>query len=609
MKIGANKNGNGTTSFTVWAPQRERVDLKLISPVDKLLPMQKGLWGYWHLDEVLVDGGAQYFYRLDDKIDRPDPASRFQPSGVHGPSQVIDHCVFKWNDTDYSAPVLEKYLIYELHVGTFSPEGTFEGVIEKLDYLRDLGITAIEIMPLSQFPGERNWGYDGAYPFAVQSSYGGPLDLKKLINECHKKGIAVIIDVVYNHFGPEGTYIQDFGPYFTKKYCTPWGDAINFDDAWSDGVRNYFVENAVSWFCDYHADALRLDAIHGIFDLGAKHILKEIAENVDKFSKDRGVKKYLIAESDLNDIRVISPFELNGYGIDAQWNDDFHHSIHVLLTGEDRSYYADYGMTEHLVKAFKDGFVYSWTYSQNRKHNHGSSSSNIPGKQLVICIQNHDQIGNRLLGERLSMLVPFEGLKVAAGALFTAPYIPLLFMGEEFASVSPFLYFISHSDKELIEAVRKGRAKEFAEFHWEGQTPDPESTEIFIKSKLDWDNSDSGDHGVMKKFYKTLMDIRKSFPALYKLEKKNLDVRYYKTNKLIRVERWHNESRVVAYFNFSEKSTEVQVDETDCKGKKLIDSSDIEWGGPGATMPLNIERLKEYRIPGYGFVLYKGDCE
>lgn len=606
MKIGANINGNGTTSFTVWAPLKERVELKLVSPREQIIPMQKGLWGYWHLDEVPVDGGTRYVYRLDDNLERPDPASRFQPSGVHGPSQVIDHCDFKWTDSDYTASALDKYIIYELHVGTFSPEGTFDGVIKKLDYLKDLGITAIELMPLAQFPGERNWGYDGAYPFAVQSSYGGPSALKRLIDTCHNKGIAVIIDVVYNHLGPEGTYLRDFGPYFTNKYNTPWGSAINFDDAWSDGVRNYFIENAVSWFCDYHTDALRLDAIHGIFDLGAKHILKEIAENVDKFSMDKGVKKYLIAESDLNDIRVISPFELNGYGIDAQWNDDFHHSVHTLLTGENRSYYADYGMIEHLVKAFKDGFVYSWTYSQNRKHNHGSSSSDIPGKQLVICTQNHDQVGNRLLGERLSMLVSFEALKIAAGALFTAPYIPLIFMGEEFASISPFLYFVSHSDRELIEAVRKGRAVEFAEFHWDGQPPDPESPEMFLKSKLDWDTSDSEYHGIMKKFYKTLLGFRKTTPALYKLEKKNIDIRYYKTNKLIRIERWHNESRVIAYFNFSEKSTEVQTDETDCLGKKLIDSSDNKWGGPGATMPQIIERLNEYRIPGYGFVLYEG---
>lgn len=604
MKIGAYVNDRGNVEFTVWAPLCKSVELKITSPSHRILPMEKDSKGYWTLESNEIKPGARYYYRLNGNVDRPDPASQYQHCGVHRCSEVVDHSTFVWTDETWQGIPLEKLVLYELHVGTFSPEGTFKGVINKLDYLIDLGVTAIEIMPVAQFPGDRNWGYDGAYPFAVQDSYGGPTELKELVDTCHKKGISAFLDVVYNHFGPEGAYAHEYGPFFTDKYNTPWGAAINYDDAWSDGVRNFVVQNALYWLDDYHFDGLRLDAIHGIYDLGAKHILKEIAEDVDKLSKLTGKKRLLIAESDLNDVRVIMPFELNGHGMDAQWSDDFHHSVHSLLTGESRSYYGDYGTIDHLIKAYKEGFVYSWNYSKNRKHHHGSSSASIQGKQLVICTQNHDQVGNRLLGERLSMLVSFEACKLAAAAMFVAPYIPLLFMGEELFAKSPFLYFISHSDEHLVQLVREGREREFAEFHWSGKPIDPQDQATFNKCKIDWGSTDTGNHKTMHEFYKTLLSLRKKIPTLSKLDKTGQEIDRI-NDSVLKLVRNHNESEIHCFLNFSEKESSVLTDSTDYSAQKLLDSSDRKWNGPGETMPDRISPEKEYRIPGYGFVMYQ----
>src|SRR5574341_367200 len=474
MRIGANYLEDGNCEFVVWAPFLEKVELKMVSPVGAkrashiFIPMEKNKLGYWKavIHEVLP--GTLYSYRLEDEKERTDPASYSQPAGVHEPSQVVDHKAFNWEDECWEGIGISQMIIYELHVGTFTQEGTFEAIIPRLNEIRDVGINAIEIMPVAQFPGERNWGYDGVYLFAVQNSYGGPEGLKRLVSECHKKAIEVILDVVYNHFGPEGSYLWDYGPYFTEKYEIPWGKAINFDGVYSDEVRNFFIENAIYWFKNYHIDALRLDAIHSIIDMSAKPFLQELAERVEEFSKQEKRKFYLTAESALNDARVIKPKESGGYGIDAQWCDDFHHSLHTLLTGEDQGYYIDFGRVEQLVKSLREGFVYTGGYSQYRKRRHGNSSKDIPGEQFVVCSQNHDQIGNRMLGERLSNIIPFEGLKLAAGVVLLSPFVPLLFMGEEYGEEAPFLYFVSHSDPDLIEAVRKGRKQEFTAFNWKG---------------------------------------------------------------------------------------------------------------------------------------------
>ncbi|HEY9742469.1 MAG TPA: malto-oligosyltrehalose trehalohydrolase, partial [Coleofasciculaceae cyanobacterium] len=518
MKIGSSYLGDGRCEFTVWAPSHEEVAVQIVSPENRLIPMKKDEQGYFKVLAEGIEPGTLYFYKIAGE-DRPDPASHYQPKDVHGPSEVVDHSKTNWTDAGWSGIPLEEMIIYELHVGTFTPEGTFESMIPRLRELREFGVNAIEIMPVAQFPGDRNWGYDGAYTYAVQHSYGGPEGLKKLVDACHQEGLSVILDVVYNHFGPEGAYYSLFGPYFTEMYKTPWGMAMNFDDAYSNGVRNYFIENALYWFQNYHFDALRLDAIHAIYDLGAKHILQEMAEKVEALSASMGRKVYLIAESDLNDVRVIREKELGGHGMDAQWSDDFHHALHTVITGEQTGYYRDFGKVEQLAKAYKESFVYSWEYAPHRKRYHGSDASDRPGHQFVVCTQNHDQVGNRMLGERLTHLVSFEGLKLAAGALLLSPYIPMLFMGEEYGEDSPFLYFVSHSDSDLVEAVRQGRKREFADFHAEGEFIDPFSLEAFQQSTLKWDKRKEGKHKALLELYQHLIQLRRTNPALKTLDK------------------------------------------------------------------------------------------
>ena len=494
MKIGSQYFGNGKCNFILWAPFLKEVSVRIASPVERIVTMEKDSSGYWRASCSDIYPGTNYYYRLDNAVERPDPASHFQPEGVHGHSQVIDHNVFQWEDENRRGLPLGKMIIYELHTGTFTREGTFNAVVTRLDDLSELGINAINIMPVAQFPGERNWGYDGTYPFAVHNSYGGPEGLKNLVNSCHKRNMAVILDVVYNHLGPEGNYLKDFAPYFTDKYRTPWGSAVNFDDAYSNEVRNYFIENALFWFRRYHVDALRLDAIHSIYDMSARHFLSELAEKVEDFSKEQGRKYYLTAESDLNDTRVLRSREFGGFGIDAQWNDDFHHSLHTLLTTDKTGYYRDFGKIEHFAKALREGFVYSWQYSHYRKRKHGSSSKDISANRFIVFSQNHDQVGNRITGDRLTKLVSFDSLKLTAGALLFSPYIPMLFMGEEYGEDAPFLYFTSHSDLELAAAVYEGRRKKLRAFRWTEEPPDPQNIDTFFKCKLQWEKRKDNKH-------------------------------------------------------------------------------------------------------------------
>lgn len=605
MRVGAHYLGNGKCEFIVWAPFLEEVAVKVASPREQIIPMKKDEMGYWRTTADDVFPGALYFYRFNGTVERPDPASNFQPQGVRGPSEVIDHSTFKWGDEKWPIVPLEEMIIYELHVGTFTPEGNFGAIISRLDNLRDLGVNAIEIMPVAQFPGERNWGYDGVYPFAVQNSYGGPEGMKRLVNECHKLGIAVILDVVYNHFGPEGNYLGDFAPYFTEKYKTPWGRAINFDDAYSDDVRNYFIENALYWFRHYHIDALRLDAIHAIFDMSAMPFLRELVEKVKEFSSQQKKKSYIIAESDLNDMRVISSGKLGGYEIDAQFCEDFHHSLHTLLTGENVGYYIDFGKIEHLVKALREGFVYSWQYSSYRKRRHGSSSKDRPSNQFIVFSQNHDQVGNRMLGERLSKLVPFEGLKLAAGTVLLSPYIPFLFMGEEYGEESPFLYFVSHSDPNLIAAVREGRKEEFQAFQWQGEPPDPQSPETFHQSKLRWERRNEGRHKALLRFYRRMIQMRREISALSNLDKNSLEVSGSEEERLIFLRRWHNESQIFCVMNFNKKDMAFRVNLPRGKWEKIIDSSEKIWEGHGSLMPKSIDHGQELTIRPLSFAVYK----
>lgn len=604
MRIGANYLDKESAVFNVWAPAAAGVELKIVSPHARVIPLQKGEGGYWKMPVTEIVPETRYLYRIDRQKERPDPASHFQPEGVHGPSQIVAHHAFAWEDGHWRGRALAEWIIYELHVGTFTPEGTFSAMIPRLDELQEIGINAIELMPIAQFPGARNWGYDGVYPFAVQNSYGGPFALKKLVNECHKRGIIVILDVVYNHLGPEGNYLWDYAPYFTDKYKTPWGAALNFDDAHSDAARNFFIENALHWFKNYHIDALRLDAVHAIFDASAKPFLRELAEQVEAFSARTGKKHYLIAESNLNDDKMIKPPELGGYGMDAQWCDDLHHSLRTLITGDLQGYYVDFGRAEHLVKGLREGFVYSGQYSQFRRRCHGNSSKTRPAQQFVVFAQNHDQVGNRMMGERLPQLVSFEALKLAAGVVLLSPYIPLLFMGEEYGEETPFLYFVSHSDADLIEAVRKGRKEEFKTFEWEGEPPDPQSDETFLRSKLQWHNRHEGRHGVLLDFYQALLHLRQDTPALSNLDKDALEVNGFESNKIVMMRRWHEKSEVLQLYNFNH--VEVTLAAVFCAGtwKILFDSSEEKWRGPGAQLPQELHADREITLRANSFAIY-----
>lgn len=606
MNIGAQCTDNECCEFTIWAPLLIKVELKIVSPAERTVPMDKDASGYWRVKVEGVSPGTRYFFRLEGNRERPDPASNFQPEGVHGPSEVIDHSLFKWDDGDWRGIPLSEMVMYELHVGTFTSEGTFDAVIEQIPYLNDLGVNALEIMPVAQFPGDRNWGYDGAYPFAVQNSYGGPMGLKRLVNECHRNGIAVILDVVYNHLGPEGNYIWDFAPYFTDKYKTPWGWAVNYDDAYSDDVRNYFIENTVQWFNYYHIDALRLDAIHGITDMSARPFLHELAERVDSFSAGEGRKFYLIAESDLNDSRIVRPRELGGFGFDAQWNDDFHHALHTLLTGESSGYYEDFGSLEQMAKALREGFVYSGEYSRYRKRRHGNSTKDRPARQFVVFSQNHDQVGNRAMGDRLSQSQPLEKLKLAAGMVMLSPYIPLLFMGEEYGETAPFQYFVSHSDEDLIEAVRSGRREEFSSFEWQGEVPDPQAEGTFLNSRIDLRLRQQGRHNVLFRLYRELIRLRKETPALSNLSKEDLEVTCSEGELALCVRRRASDDEVFISYNFSERDLIVNSTPLEGEWRMILDSSSGEWGGNGppvqcAAGPL----LSGTKVKPHSFVIYR----
>lgn len=601
MKIGAIYLGDNRCEFRVWAPLLEEVIVEIVAPEKCLLPMQKDASGYWRVTANNVAPGTRYVYQLEGMKSRPDPASYYQPHGVHEPSQVVNHRAFVWEDTDWTGIALEELIIYELHVGLFTPTGTFEAIIPRLAQLRELGVNAIELMPVAQFAGERNWGYDGVYPFAVQNSYGTPEGLKRLVNACHQQGIAVIQDVAYNHFGPEGNYTRDFAPYFTDKHRTPWGNAINFDDAYSDGVRNVFIENALYWFREYHIDALRLDAIHTIYDFGAKHFLAELAEEVAAFSQQQGRKLYLIADSDLNDVRVIQPQAWGGYGIDAQWNDDFHHALHALLTGEQAGIYQDFGKCEQLAKAFREGFVYSGQYSPYRRRRHGNFAGSHPPSQFAVYSQNHTQVGDRMLGERLSNLISFDALKLAAASVILSPYIPLLFMGEEYGEESPFLYFTAYSDSYLIATVTTLRKSDFAASY---ELPDAQSEDTFNQCKLNWEQRKEGKHGVLLALYQRLIQLRHQIPALRQLKRQNLEVSSLEGEKILSFRRQSHDSEAFCLMNFGEQVVTITAEGLTAPLYKQLDSSESQWLASGSNLPEKLLPEQTLTLSAQSFVLY-----
>jgi maltooligosyltrehalose trehalohydrolase len=496
----------------VWAPIPSSVTLVLD---DRRLPMRRSDDGWWTA-EVDLPPDTDYSFALDDDpAPLPDPRSQWQPNGIQAPSRVVDHAAFRWTDSAFDPPSLASGVIYELHVGTFTEAGTFEAVIDHLDDLVDLGISHVELMPIAEFSGDRGWGYDAVDLFAPHHRYGGPDGLKRLVDACHAHGLAVLLDVVYNHLGPAGNVLERFGPYLTSTHISPWGAAVNFDAPGSDEVRRFVIDNALQWLRDYHADGLRLDAIHAIVDTSATHILEELVGEVRALERRTGRTYVVIAESDLNDPRLVREPAAGGYGLDGQWADDVHHALHVALTGERGGYYADYQASDDLAKALREPYVYDGRVSAQRGRRHGRPPEGVPLSRFIAFLQNHDQIGNRATGDRIARLTSLARARVGAALLLTAPYVPLLFMGEEWAASTPFLYFTDHADPELGEAVRTGRRAEFAAFGWEPEAvPDPQDPATFQRSRLQWTERDADEHAEMLEWYRLLVHFRRSTPDL-----------------------------------------------------------------------------------------------
>ena len=546
LERGASVAPDGAVTFSIWAPRAEALTVRLLGPDGAAraeVPMARAADGVFtaRVEAGVAPVGSDYVYLLPGVGPRPDPVSRHQPAGVHGPSRVVAPGAFRWSDGGWRGLPLGELVFYELHVGTFTPEGTFAAVAGKLPYLRDLGVTALELMPVAAFPGSRNWGYDGASLFAPHQAYGGPEALRRLCDACHAQGMALFLDVVYNHLGPEGNYLHDFGPYFTDRYRTPWGAALNYDGPDSDEVRRFFIDNALHWLAEYHVDGLRLDAIHGIFDFGAKHVLAELAEAFSAEAARLKRRAWLVAESDLNDPRVIRSPEVGGMGLDAQWSDDFHHALHAILTGNRRGYFADFGRLGDLAKAVSQGFVYDGRRSAFRRRRHGAPSARDAGERFVAFNQNHDQIANACLGKRIGQLISPDRQKLAALVLFSTPALPLLFQGEEYGEEAPFDYFTSHGDPALAEAVRQGRHQEYEHLLEEGADvgawSDPQAEETFQRAKLRWESLDLAPHAETLAFYRALIALRRRLPALHNGRKDLTRVAFDEAGRWLTIER------------------------------------------------------------------------
>ena len=533
------------TTFRLWAPvaRRARVAVGGVGGTEgaaglvAMAPVP-GRDGWWEAEVASAGPGTDYRFVLDDGPPLPDPRSPCQPSGVLGPSRLVDQSAFPWRDEGWAGIDLSTAVLYELHVGTFTPEGTFDAATGKLDHLVDLGVSAVELMPVAEFSGRRGWGYDGVDLFAPHHAYGGTDGLDRLVDACHRRGLGVIVDVVYNHLGPAGNVLGRCGPYFTSRYATPWGEAVNLDGPDSDEVRAFFLDNAEHWLRDHHCDGLRLDAVHAIVDMSATHLLEDLAVRVEELAGDLGRRLVLIAESDLNDPRLVRSRRAGGYGLDAQWNDDFHHALHAVLTGETTGYYADFGRVADVATALERGFVYAGRYSAYRRRRHGRYDPAMPGHRLVGYLQNHDQVGNRATGERSAALMSTGRLKVGAALVLTAPFVPLLFQGEEWAAGSPFQYFTDFEDAELARAVSEGRRGELASFGWRpADVPDPQDPATFLRSKLDWAEVEKEPHASLLAWHAALIRLRRATPDLGDCRLDRVRTRYDEAGRWLVVER------------------------------------------------------------------------
>lgn len=515
------------TDFTVWAPDADTMTLLADG---RRLPMSLGEGGWWHVQHAQLTEDIDYGYLINGaETPVPDPRSRRQPQGVHGLSRTFDPAAYPWHDAGWRSPGLDGQAIYELHVGTFTPEGTLDAAAGKLPYLRDLGVQYIELLPVNAFNGTHNWGYDGVLWYAVQETYGGPEAYQRFVDAAHQAGLGVIQDVVYNHLGPSGNYLPLFGPYLSQGKSNTWGDSINLDGPLSDEVRRYILDNVAMWFRDYHVDGLRLDAVHALHDERAVHILEEMAAETDRLAAELDKPLFLIAESDLNNPRLITGRDRGGYGLAGQWSDDFHHAAHSNLTGETIGYYADFGSLGALAKVLEKGFYHDGTFSSFRERSHGrplDPDANT-ARQLVTFIQDHDQVGNRAAGDRLSPALGYDRLALGAVLYLTGPFTPMLFMGEEFGASTPWQFFTSHPEPELGRATAEGRLKEFEKMGWDPETvPNPQDPETFRRSKLDWNEPGQGDHARLLDLYRRLLQLRRSLPELTDPDLRHTGVEY-----------------------------------------------------------------------------------
>lgn len=591
LRFGASVRSGYSVEFRVWAPNLTNLAVRVMGGNEgepsRTIPMRQSSDSEFVATVPQVGAGADYVYVLDGERERPDPVSRWQPGGVHAPSRVVDPASFRWSDQGWSGIPLRDFIIYELHTGTFTREGTFESMIPRLPYLRDLGITAIEIMPVAEVPGNRNWGYDGASLYAPQSSYGGPTGLKKLVDACHQHGLAVVLDVVYNHLGPEGNYLPEFAPCFTDTHHTPWGKAINFDGPESDGVRRFIIDNALYWLTEYHVDALRLDAIHGIYDFGARHILDELSQAFQDQARRLQRQAWLIAESDLEDVRIINPRAKGGYAFDAQWHDDFHHALYALLTGQREGFLMDFGAVANLSKSVTEGFVFDWRYSHYRRRHYGSSSKDRPGEQFVGFIQNHDQVANTSRGKRLSSLVSSGQQKLAAVLTLSSPFLPLLFMGEEYGETAPFLYFTSFDDPGLAAAVTAGRKKELGSHYSESEFADPQAPGTFEHCKLDWSKTEVSPHAEILRLYRDLISLRRRHLSLANCRKELTEIQFNEQRKWLLMKRSDpSGSGALLVFNFSSEAQSIPVLDSDHSWRLALWTGDAIYGGGSGPRPV-----------------------
>jgi maltooligosyltrehalose trehalohydrolase len=574
--------------FEVWAPRASTMEVKI---GNKKFPMEKKSRDYWSAAIEEAGPGTDYGFVIDGlEPALPDPRTQWQPYSVHGASRLVDHNAFAWSDQDWQAPPLSSALIYELHLGTFTPEGTLKAAESHLDYLKALGVTHVELMPIANFPGKRGWGYDGVDLYAIFNAYGEPGDLKRFVDACHGKGLAVLLDVVYNHLGPVGNYLGKFGPYFTHSHTTPWGDAVNFEEAGATEVRRFLIDNTLMWLRDYHIDGLRLDAVHAYMDRSAIHFLEEITGEVRRLEAAMGKHFVLIAESDLNDPRIVKAEEAGGYGLDAQWSDDFHHALFSVISGERAGYYADFGSLAQLAKSLRCVFVYDGNYSEHRHRNHGRQVVGLSGHRFIGFVQNHDQVGNRAQGERVSHEAGVGRAKIAAALVLTAPFVPMLFQGEEFGASAPFLYFTDYDDPELGRMISEGRKKEFVAFGWApDQIPDPQDEQTFLQSKLNWAELADQPHRSLLQWHKDLISLRRNQSELADGNLNAVNVRIDEEAQWLVLERGN--LRIAC--NLGQAPVDVEVGE----GAQILLASDDSIASSGKNIRLGPDSVAVLAVP------------